>query len=179
MLKDFLKRIVRFIMIFMGIIIGLFVLLFAWEEVSMISPSFIDQELNRMGLYEDIPDFPSYRIRGFWHSWSRSRYDYTLKLNNPISPAMIERIDSLCNTYEGHQRWHFDTDKGQYMMFLWDIAKDYNDFLIITPGKNNLFFNHFHVFRLKRTTICFLDQYMARNYSMNDNKKTIKESKEG
>ena len=127
-------------MIFMGIIIGLFVLLFAWEEVSMISPSFIDQELNRMGLYEDIPDFPSYRIRGFWHSWSRSRYDYTLNLNNPISPAMIERIDSLCNTYEGHQRWHFDTDKGQYMMSLWDIAKDYNDFLIITPGKNKVKF---------------------------------------
>lgn len=127
-------------MIFMGIIIGLFVLLFAWEEVSMISPSFIDQELNRMGLYEDIPDFPSYRIKGFWHSWSRSRYDYTLKLNNPISPAMIERIDSLCNTYEGHQRWHFDKDKGQYMMFLWDIAKDYNDFLIITPGKNKVKF---------------------------------------
>ena len=106
----------------------------------MISPSFIGQELNRMGLYEDFPDFPSYRIRGFWHSWSRSRYDYTLKLNSPISSTVIEKIDSLCNTYEGHQRWHYDEEKMQYMMFFWDIAKDYSDFLIITPGANKVKF---------------------------------------
>ena len=53
---------------------------------------------------------------------------------------MIEKIDSLCNTYEGHLRWHYDEEKGEYMMFLWDIAKDYNDFLIITPGKNKVKF---------------------------------------
>ncbi len=140
MLKCFLKRIVRFIIKIVGIIIGLFVLLLAWEEVSMIDPSFVDQELDRMGLYEDLPDFPSYRLSGFWHSLSRSRYDYTLKLNCPISSTLIERIDSLCNTYEGHLRWHYDMENRQYMMFLWDCAKDYDDFLIITPGKNKVKF---------------------------------------
>lgn len=130
------NSIVRFLSILTFGIIGLILIPLVLEEISMISHSFIDKELNRMGLDEDIPDFPSYRIRSFKHSWSRSRYDYTLKLNSPISTTAITKIDSLCQTYEGHLRWHFDEKKGQYTMFLWDITKDYNDFLMITPGEN-------------------------------------------
>lgn len=135
-----LRKFVRFIAISICSIIGLIILLFVFEEVSMISHSFIDQELNRMGLYEDLPDFPSYRICGFRHRWSRGRYDYRLKLSSPIGSAAIAKIDSLCKTYEGHLRWHYDEDKGQYTLFLWDIAKDYNDYLMIRPGENKIKF---------------------------------------
>lgn len=106
----------------------------------MISHSFIDDELNRMGLYEDLPSFPDYKIRGYWHSSRRSRYDYTLKLSHSISSNSIAKIDSLCCTFEGHLRWHYDEEKGQYTMFLWDIANDDNDFLIITPGDKKVKF---------------------------------------
>lgn len=115
----------------------------------MISHSFVDSALNDMGLYEDIPDFPSYKIRGFKHSFSRSRYDYTLKLSSQINPAAIERIDSLCKTYEGHLRWHFEKESGLYTLFLWDVGKDYNTFLMITPGRDKVKFVYEPFSRLK------------------------------
>ena len=135
-----LKIIVRFFTIAICGILGLIVLLLVKQEVSMISHSFIEEEFNRMGLYEDLPDFPKYKISRFWHSWSRSRYDYTLTLSSPICSTSIMKIDSLCNTYEGQKRWHHDEDKGLYTIFLWDIAKDYNDFLLIIPGNRKVKF---------------------------------------
>ncbi len=144
-----LKRTVRFFAISIFGILGLIVLLFLVLEISMISHSFIDDELNLMGLYEDLPDFPDYKIRGYRHRLSRSRYDYSLKLSHPISSPSIAKIDSLCNTYEGHLRWHYDKEKGQYTMFLWDIAKEYNDFLIITPGDKKVKFVYEPMSRLE------------------------------
>ena len=106
----------------------------------MISHSLIDEELERMGLYEDLHDFPDYKICGYRHKWKKSRYDYTLKLNLQISQTSIAKIDSLCHTYEGHLRWHYDREKGQYTLFLWDIAKDYDVYLMIIPGKKTVKF---------------------------------------
>ena len=117
----------------------------------MISHSFIDGELERMGLYEDLPDFPEYKICGYRHKWKKSRYDYTLKLNPHISQASISKIDSLCRTYEGHLRWHYDDEKGQYTLFLWDIAKDYNVYLMIMPGKKTAKFVYNPMSRLPWT----------------------------
>ena len=122
------------------VVIGLIGFIYVEHEVSMISHSLVDNHLNRMGLYEDIPNFPSNKIRGYKHSRKRSRYDYTLKLNNPIGSDAIAKIDSLCKTYEGQLRWHYDEEKGLYTLFLWDIAKDYNTFLMIVPGESKVKF---------------------------------------
>ena len=148
-MSGILKKTIRFFAISTCGILGLIILLFLVDEISMISHSFIDDELNRMGLYEDLPDFPNYKIRGYRHSLSRSRYDYTLKLDHPMSSTSIAKIDSLCHTYKGHLRWHYDEEKGLYTMFLWDIVKDYNDFLIITPGDNRVKFVYEPMSRLK------------------------------
>lgn len=134
------NRTLRFIGMTICGILGLLILFIVVSEISMISHSFIDDEFNRMRLYEDLPSFPDYKIRGYRHRLGRSRYDYTLKLSHPISSNSIAKIDSLCNTYEGHLRWHYDEEKGQYTMFLWDIAEDFNDFLIITPGDKKVKF---------------------------------------
>lgn len=144
-MNSFLKKTSRFIVKSIGIILGLIFLLIVWMKASMISPSFVDQELHNMGLYDDFPDFPSYRIRGYRHSIRRSRYDYTLKLDCSISPTVIRKIDSLCKTYEGHLRWQHDEENGRYILFLWDIANDYSDFLIVTPEENKAKFV-FHPF---------------------------------
>ena len=144
---NFVKKLIRFCTIMACSIIGLILLLIIWGEVSMISHSFIETELEKMGLYEDLPDFPEYKISGFRHKWIKSRYDYKLKLKRPMSLESIAKIDSLCRTYEGHLRWHYDDNL--YTLFLWDIAEDYNDFLMIVPGKKTVMFVYEPMSRLK------------------------------
>ena len=130
------KKVIRFIAISVCGIIGLFVTPFVMSDVSMSRGSFIDEELSRMGLYADLPGFPSYKIRGFRHKWRRSRYDYTLKLSRPLSSTEILKIESLCSTSNGLLGWHHNEENKQYTLFLWDIARDYNVFLMIKPGEN-------------------------------------------
>lgn len=105
------------------------------NDIWMARHFFVEKELHRMGLYYDFPDFPSYRISGFKHRWRRIRYDYTLKLDNPLSEAAIARIDSLSNSPDGWYRWYHDEKGGRYILFLWDVAGEDNDFLIIRPEK--------------------------------------------
>lgn len=133
---NIIRKILRFIVISVCCIIGLMILLTFIHEISMIDKSFVHQELERMGLYEDLPDFPDFKIRGFRHRWKKSRYDYALRLSHPISPECITKIDSLSHVKNvSIAGWHFEDEKGQYIMFFWDVAGECNDFLMITPGE--------------------------------------------
>ena len=135
-MKKVLKVILRIVATPIWVTLGLILCYNVVNDIWMTRHSFVEKELHRMGLYYDFPDFPSYRISWFRHRYRRySRYDYTLKLDNPLSEAGIARIDSLSNSPDGWYRWYHDEKGGRYILFLWDVAGEDNDFLIIRPEK--------------------------------------------